>query len=179
MGQNQFACLERRWLAQPPAEAADGSQLCPHGPVLILHRDLARRWWEGAPVGGTCGAQKLRLGAALGPYELDFDLTLHHALLLTGPICMVLFMRNPSSSPQPKGSWSKSGVSSRSRYLPSAGHTRNLQTHVPPVGVVTPTLHSSHRPLPGVGQVQHSLMGGISEWRAPATSGVTPAPHRL
>lgn len=58
-------------------------------------------------------------GAALGPHELVFDATVHRALLPIGPICMVLSTRDPSSSPQPKGRQSKSGVSSRSRYLSS------------------------------------------------------------
>lgn len=79
-GQNRFACLERRWLAQPLAEAADGSQLCPHGPVLVLHLDFARRWWGGCSCWGcTWITEAASCGAALGPYELDFDPTLHHA----------------------------------------------------------------------------------------------------
>lgn len=93
------------------------------------------------------------------------------ALLLAGPTCTVLPMRSPSSSPRPKGSWSKSGVSAGSKCLPRARRTA-ASRHVSLLWAWRP-----HPPFPSPpGQVPHSLVGGISEWGAPVTRRVTPAP---
>lgn len=114
-----YSCLSGEKAVFPPLAGLQSvccGWLCLDGPVLILCLDLAEELLERGLLLGVHVVHRIDVLWLLWDPK-SWALT-PPCILLTGPICTALPTRDPGSSPQPKGRWSRSGVSSAGAGTP-------------------------------------------------------------